>query len=166
MINIREIQEGEWPRVWEFMKPVVRSGESYPYAMDMTSSEASQMWLDATETAYVVEDEDGELLGSYYIKPNQPTLGAHVANCGYVVAERARRRGIAVAMCEHSQEEALRLGYRAMQFNLVVAPNKASVNLWTKMGFTKVGILPGAFKHARLGFVDAFIMYKVLLDRD
>lgn len=166
MIRIRELQENDWPNVWPFMEPIIRAGETYPYAMDMTVDQARRMWLDITESVYVAEDDDGSLLGTYYIKPNQPTLGAHVANCGYMVAAQARGRGVATSMCEHSQEEAVRLGYRAMQFNLVVEPNEASVYLWKKLGFGIVGRLPGAFNHPRLGYVDAFIMYKELVDRD
>ena len=49
-----------------------------------------------------------------------------------------------------------------MQYNLVVATNRRAVRLWTKLGFTTVGILPHAFQHAKLGFVDALIMYKQL----
>lgn len=166
MVTVREIQANDWPSVWGFMEPIVRAGETYPYAMDMTVNQARHMWLEVTEAAYVAEGDDGELLGSYYIKPNQPTLGAHVANCGYMVAENARGRGVATTMCEHSQDEAIRLGYRAMQFNLVVRTNEASVHLWKKMGFGIIGTLPGAFKHPTQGYVDAFIMYKVLVDED
>lgn len=166
MITVRELQEQDWPVVWQFMEPVIRAGETYPYAVDMTVNQARHMWLDVTEAAYVAEGDDGELLGTYYIKPNQPTLGAHVANCGYMVSEHARGRGVATSMCEHSQEEAARLGYRAMQFNLVVESNEASVHLWKKLGFEVVGTLPGAFRHPQHGFVDAFVMYKVLIDED
>jgi L-amino acid N-acyltransferase YncA len=166
MVNIRELQEKDWPVVWQLMQPVIRAGETYPYAVDMTVDQARRMWLEVTEAAYVAQDDEGELVGTYYIKPNQPTLGAHVANCGYMVAEQARGRGVASAMCQHSQEEAIRLGYRAMQFNLVVETNQASVHLWKKMGFHVVGTLPGAFNHSRQGFVDAFIMYKVLVGKD
>ncbi len=166
MVTLRELQERDWPLVWRLMEPVIRAGETYPYAMDMTVNQARHMWLEVTEAAYVAQDEEGELLGTYYIKPNQPTLGSHVANCGYMVAEHARGRGVATAMCEHSQEEAVRLGYRAMQFNLVVKTNEASVHLWKKMGFNIVGNLPGAFKHGSQGFVDAFVMYKVLVNTD
>jgi len=166
VVTVREIQANDWPSVWGFMEPIVRAGETYPYAMDMTVNQARHMWLEVTEAAYVAEGDDGELLGSYYIKPNQPTLGAHVANCGYMVAENARGRGVATTMCEHSQDEAIRLGYRAMQFNLVVRTNEASVHLWKKMGFGIIGTLPGAFKHPTQGYVDAFIMYKVLVDED
>ena len=121
------------------------------------------MWVEVTEAAYVAEDDDGQVLGSYYIKPNQPTLGAHVANCGYIVAPESRGKGIATQMCEHSQSEALAREYRAMQFDLVVATNVASYRLWTKMGFETVGRLAGAFNHSEHGYVDAYVMYKVLL---
>ena len=162
-VLIRPLNEADWPAVWEFMEPVIRAGDTYPYAVDMTVDGARQMWIEATEAAYVAEDGDGNILGSYYIKPNQPTLGGHVANCGYMVAEKARGMGVATQMCQHSQDEAVRLGYRAMQYNLVVKTNEPSVHLWQKMGFEIVGTLPGAFRHAELGYVDAYIMYKELV---
>jgi len=161
--KIRQMTDADWPEVWAMMQPVIRAGETYPYARDMTAAGAHKMWLDIPEASYVAADELGKLLGTYYIKPNQPTLGAHVANCGYIVAENARGHGVASRMCEHSQAEALRLGYRAMQYNLVVKTNEASVYLWKKMGFTIVGILPGAFHHPAHGYIDAFILYKELV---
>jgi L-amino acid N-acyltransferase YncA len=163
-VKIRPLREADWPAVWTFMKPVIRAGDTYPYAMDMTVNGARKMWLEVPAATYVAEDEQGNILGSYYIKPNQPTLGAHVANCGYMVAEQARGMGIATRMCEHSQEEALQTGYRAMQFNLVVRTNDASVHLWQKLGFAIVGTLPGAFRRAGHDYVDAYIMYKTLVD--
>jgi L-amino acid N-acyltransferase YncA len=163
-VNIRPISEADWPAVWEIMKPIIRAGDTYPYAVDMTSDGARRMWIDIPEATLVAEDADSNILGTYYVKANQPTLGAHVANCGYMVAENARGRGIATQMCQHSQDEAVRRGYRAMQYNLVVKTNEPSVHLWQKMGFTIVGTLPGAFEHAELGFVDAYVMYKELVD--
>ncbi len=163
-IEIREYNETDWPAVWEMMEPVIRAGETYPYAMDMDSAGAHYMWVEKTHRVYVAEDESGDLLGTYYIMPNQPTLGAHVANCGYLVAEKARGRGLAQLMGQHSQREARRLGYRAMQFNLVVKTNAASQHVWKKLGFIEIGILPGAFLHAREGYVDATVFYKALVD--
>jgi ribosomal protein S18 acetylase RimI-like enzyme len=79
-----------------------------------------------------------------------------------VVSEAARGRGVASAMCDHSQEQARAMGFRAMQYNLVVATNEGAVRLWKSKGFDIVGTLPGAFDHPRLGFVDAHVMYKTL----
>lgn len=162
-VTVRELESADWPAVWRFMEPVIRSGETYPFARDLDEAGARKVWLDDTHKAYVAVDESGGILGSYYIKPNQPTLGAHVANCGYLVAESARGRGIATLMGEHSQHEAVRLGYRAMQFNLVVKTNAASLHVWTKLGFTLVGELEGAFLHSEHGYVNACVFYKVLV---
>jgi len=163
-VHIRDYRPDDWPGVWKMMEPVIRSGETYPYAMDMDSAGAHYMWIEKTDRVYVAEDESGELVGTYYIMPNQPTLGAHVANCGYLVAEAARGRGIATMLGEHSLAEARKHGYRAMQFNLVVKTNAASQHVWRKLGFREVGTLEGAFLHARDGFVDATVFYKVLVD--
>jgi ribosomal protein S18 acetylase RimI-like enzyme len=65
-------------------------------------------------------------------------------------------------MCEHSQAEAVSMGFRAMQFNLVVATNERAVRLWKRLGFAVVGTLPRAFRHLRLGYVDALVMFKEL----
>ncbi len=83
-----------------------------------------------------------------------------------MVSERAGGRGIAARMCEHSQAEAVARGYRAMQYNLVVSSNEGAVHLWRKMGFAIVGTIPDAFRHPRLGFVDAYVMYKRLAAGD
>lgn len=129
----------------------------------MTQEEAYRYWVALPSATYVAVDEQDQAIGSYYIKPNQPTLGAHVCNAGYVVAEHARSQGLASALCVHSQGEALALGFRAMQFNLVVSMNIHSVRAWEKNGFRIVATLPNAFYRAEQEYVDAYVMYKELV---
>ena len=160
---IRPFQDQDWPLVLKIIMPVFRAGETYAFSPDITAEQARLVWIEKPEITFVAVGEDEDILGTYYIKPNQPTLGAHVCNCGYIVAEQARRRGIASAMCEHSQREAATRGYRAMQYNLVVSTNDKAVQLWEKHGFEIIGTLPKAFRHARLGYVDAHLMYKQLV---
>lgn len=162
-MTIRPYQDQDWPSAWTIIKPVFRAGETYAYCPDIPEDQARLVWIEKPEITFVAAGEDGEILGTYYIKPNQPTLGAHVCNCGYIVAEKARGRGIASAMCEHSQREAVTRGYRAMQYNLVVSTNNVAVQLWIKQGFEIIGTLPEAFRHPRLGYVDAHVMYKQLV---
>jgi len=111
-----------------------------------------------------VMEENGEILGTYYLKTNQDGPGKHVCNCGYMVTNAARGRGLAQKMCLHSQDIAAEMGYRAMQFNFVASSNDIAVALWKKLGFDIVGTLPRAFNHPTLGLVDAFVMYKWLAD--
>ncbi len=148
--------------VWEIMEPVFRAGVTYAYSPDITAAETRKVWIDAPKATFVCEDEANKVIGTYYIKPNQPGLGAHVCNCGYGVDENARGRGAASAMCRHSQETAVQSGFRAMQFNLVVSTNKGAIRLWKKHGFAVIGVLPEAFFHKERGFVDALVMYKQL----
>ena len=161
-ITINAFHPSDWESVWEILEPVFRAGETYPYAPDISAAAARHKWIEVPTATYVTTDRKGNVVGTYYIQPNQPTLGAHVCNCGYVVSPQARGQGIASLMCKHSQQEAQRLGFRAMQFNLVVSTNHVAVKLWQKLGFETVGTLPGAFKHSKHGFVDAFVLYKQL----
>ena len=163
MLTIRPFNEADWNGIWQIVEPVFRAGDTYPYSPDITQDEAFEVWIATPQATYIAEDqENGAILGTYYIKPNQPSQGSHVCNCGYIVADAARGRGVASQMCEHSQQEAVRRGFHAMQYNLVVATNEGAVRLWQKMGFQIVGTLTEAFKHPELGFVDAHIMYKTL----
>ena len=158
---IREAHRDEFPAIWPFFREIVAAGESFPYPQDTTFEDGQRKWFDETEKVFVFE-ENGEILGTYAIKPNSPGLGGHVCNCGYMVSPAARGRGVAKALCVHSQETAVALGYRAMQYNLVVSTNEIAVQLWQKMGFTIAGTLPKAFQHPAHGFVDAYVMYKWL----
>ena len=138
------------------------SGDTYAFAPASTEAEILNAWVELPLATYVACSDEGAIIGTYVLKPNQPGLGSHVCNCGYVVSAEARGKGIASAMCEHSQAEAIRLGFRAMQFNLVVSTNEGAVRLWQKLGFHIAGTLPGAFCHAQHGYVDAYVMYKRL----
>lgn len=161
MIRIREAQLQDWQKVWPFFKSIVRAGETYAFATDLSELEAQSLWMD-TPRATLVAEEEGDILGSYYLKTNFQGNANHVANCGYMVSELARGKGVATLMCEHSQRLARTLGYSAMQFNFVVSTNIGAIGLWQKLGFDIVGRVPKAFNHPEQGFVDSLVMYKWL----
>jgi RimJ/RimL family protein N-acetyltransferase len=162
MTKLRKYSQSDWPEVWRIIKPVFRAGESYAYSPDISEQAAKEIWINTPAAVYLASDATGNVLGTYYIKPNQPTLGSHVCNCGYIVAAKAQGKGIAAKMCLHSQRKALELGFSAMQYNLVAISNEGAIHLWKKHGFEIVGTLPLAFNHARLGLIDALVMYKQL----
>ena len=72
--------------------------------------------------------------------------------------------GIARQMCEHSQDIAVAIGLNTMQFNFVASSDDVAIALWKKLDIDDVGTLPRAFNHPTLGLVDAFVMYKWLVD--
>lgn len=160
-MTIREAVSGDFEQIWPIFHEIAAAGETYAYPRDITKEEALRLWMDVPRKTYVFE-QDGKVLGSYYIKTNQAGPGSHVCNCGYMVSSAARGRGLATAMCKHSQGVAIELGYKAMQFNFVASSNKEAVRLWRKLGFAIVGRLPKAFHHPSNGYVDALVMYKWL----
>jgi L-amino acid N-acyltransferase YncA len=160
-MKIREATENDFDAIWPFFNEIVSAGETYAYPEETTKSEALKIWMQLPRKTYVVE-EDNQILGTYYIKTNQGGPGSHVCNCGYMVSQKARGKGLATAMCEHSQKVATELGYKAMQFNFVASSNEGAVRLWNNLGFETVGRLPNAFKHPAQGYIDALVMYKWL----
>jgi len=160
-MNIREATENDFCHIWPIFHEIVSVGETYAYPRNTSKEQALKIWIDTPRITYVFE-EDGKVLGTYYLKTNQPGPGDHVCNCGYMVSSAARGRGLATAMCEHSQNIARELGYKAMQFNFVASTNEGAVRLWNKLGFDTVGRLPKAFNHPSKGYVDALVMYKWL----
>jgi ribosomal protein S18 acetylase RimI-like enzyme len=147
--------------VWAILEPVLRAGETYTLPREISREDALAYWFSPGHETFVAED-DGSILGTYYLRANQRGGGAHVANCGYMTALHAIGRGVARAMCVHSLDIARQRGFRAMQFNFVVSTNERAVRLWISLSFATVGRLPGAFLHPTLGYVDALVMYRAL----
>lgn len=160
-MQVRPAQASDDDAIWAIIGPTIAAGETYVLPRDMSRADALAYWRSPAHEVFVAE-ADGRVLGTYYLRPNQQGGGAHVANCGYMTALAASGRGVARAMCAHSLAHARVRGFRAMQFNFVVATNERAVALWQSFGFDIVGRLPQAFAHPRLGLVDALVMYRLL----
>lgn len=159
--TIRPAAAADWPAIWGLFRQVAAAGDVFAYDEHTPEEVARKLWFDPPAVAFVAE-VNGRFAGTYYVRPNQPGRGDHVANGGYMVAEDARGQGVAAAMCRHSLGEARRRGFSAIQFNYVVSTNVAAVRVWEGCGFRTVGRLPGAFRHATLGPVDVLVMYREL----
>lgn len=163
-LQIRPYEAADWPAVWALLEPVFRAGETFPHDPAISETEAQLAWVEHSQAVMVAVNAAGAVVGTYYLKPNSLALGAHVANAGYVVAEHCRRQGVGSRLCQHSLKAARRLGFRAMQLNLVVSTNTAGIRCWQRNGFVVVGTLPGAFRHKQLGYVDALVMVQGLVE--
>jgi len=161
MIEIRKATESDKPAVWQIIEPIIRAGDTYVFDPESTEDEMLDYWF-APEKYVYVADDDGTIVGTFWLKANQPGLGSHVCNAAYMVAPGAAGKGIGRKMAEFSLEEARRLGFTAMQFNFVVKSNEAAVRLWKSIGMEVIGEIPDAFAHREHGLTDALIMYRKL----
>jgi ribosomal protein S18 acetylase RimI-like enzyme len=161
MLKIRAAAKNDNDLIWSILEPTLRAGETYTLPREMTKADALSYWTAPNHETFVAS-EDGQIVGTYYIRANQGGGGSHVANCGYMTHASHRGRGIARSMCEHSLEHARQLGFRAMQFNFVVSTNQDAVRLWKSLGFDIAGCLPKAFQLPYGNYVDAYVMFKSL----
>jgi ribosomal protein S18 acetylase RimI-like enzyme len=127
----------------------------------MSKDDGLAYWTGPDRQTFVA-DQDGEIVGTYYVRGNQLGGGAHVANSAYMTAGHACGRGVARGMCQDSLRYARELGFRAMQFNFVISTNERAVRLWRDLGFEIVGRLPLAFLHPHGNYVDVLVMFQPL----
>ncbi len=161
MALITKAESSDRNSIWRIIKAVIAGGDTYVFESETPEDEMLAWWFSPEKHVYVAE-LGGEVVGSFWLKPNQPGLGDHVCNAAYMVSPDAHGKGIGRQMAEFSLDEARRLGFTAMQFNFVVASNTAAVRLWQSIGMEIIGTIPNAFRHKELGLTDAYIMYREL----
>ena len=162
MISFRMAEAGDWAAIWPIFRAVVARGDTYAYPPDIGRADAEVIWMaDGSDRrrTYVAE-RDGEIVATAYVRPNQPGLGDHVANAGWMVAPAAAGQGIGRRFAEHVIDDARALGFTGMQFNAVVATNTGAIRLWESLGFEIVGTVPDAFRHATEGGFPVHVMYR------
>ncbi len=158
---IRPATQQDHDAIWQILEPTIRAGETYALPRDMSKDDGLAYWTGPDRQTFVA-DQDGEIVGTYYVRGNQLGGGAHVANSAYMTAGHACGRGVARGMCQDSLRYARELGFRAMQLNFVISTNERAVRLWRDLGFEIVGRLPLAFLHPHGNYVDVLVMFQPL----
>jgi ribosomal protein S18 acetylase RimI-like enzyme len=161
-VRVRPATGEDWDALWPIWHETVAAGDTYAFEPDTPVDEARRLWMLGEPAEVWLAESGAQALGSYLLKPNQPGLGAHVANASFMVAARARGRGVGRLLAEHCLDRARALGYLAMQFNAVVATNTGAIALWRSLGFSTVGTIPGGFRHRGDGLVDLYVMHRFL----
>ena len=160
-LSVRAAVYADREALWQTLEPTIRSGEALTLDQNTTRAGALDYWFSPRHEVFVAEQE-GTIVGSYFLRENQAGGGAHVANSVYVVSPSATGRGIAQEMCEHSLRHARERGFLAMQLDFVLSSEERRLKLWQRAGFKIVGTLPKAFRHPSLGLIDAFVLHRDL----
>lgn len=157
-ITIEKYTEADLGPMLEIWNKVVADGLTFPQEQPETDGSffASQSWCG------VARDEEGKVHGLYILHPNNIGRCGHISNASYAVSPEMRGRGIGRLLVEDSLKVARELGFRIMQFNAVTAANEAANRLYQKLGFIRLGSMPGGFHHPNGEYVDINLYYKPL----
>ena len=149
--------------MWPVFRAIVTAEDTYAYDPDIASDEARDLWMERPPGLTVVAVEDGAVLGNAKMSANRAGRGAHVGTASFMVAPEARGRGVGRALGKYVVDWHRAQGFRGIQFNAVVETNTTAVALWTSLGFSVVGTVPGAFDHPQHGYVGLHVMYLSLV---
>ena len=163
-IIIRPYTTADVPQMAAIWNEVVRDGAAFPQTEELGAAEAAEFFAAQSHCGVAVDTAGGALLGMYILHPNNVGRCAHVANASYAVAPGARGCGLGRKLVEDSLAQAARAGFRGLQFNAVVASNRAAKRLYEDLGFTRVGTIPGGFRNAEDVFEDMHVYYKSCTD--
>jgi ribosomal protein S18 acetylase RimI-like enzyme len=136
---------------------VATEGDTLPFQSGIDGDFIDSQWLGAFGCTVVYRCK--VLLAMYRYGANMPGRGSHIATATFVVAREARGQGLGRKLLAHCLGQAKASGFRAMQFNQVVATNLAALSLYRSVGFRSVGEIPEAFAHPEHGYVAAHVMY-------
>ncbi len=150
----------------QLYRTIVDEGTSYPHDRMPGDDEFLEYWFRGKSTVVAVGTErqhGGGLAGAFYLKPNWPGRARQVANAGFVVAPAWRNKGLGWLLGATMLEYARSLGYRGVIFNLVFSENVPALHLWRKLGFSEIGVIPGAVRKNDGAYQDAIIMFRSLV---
>lgn len=161
-IRIRLWNEGDLPSIENIWNGIVAAGDAFPGDRLLTLEELSAYFK--AQSAAVVAEEDGTVLGVYVLHPNGIGRAAHIANASYGVLPSARGRGIGALLVKDSLRRAKALHFGGLQFNAVVASNQAALRLYEALGFSHIGVIPGGFRNLQEQYEDTHILFYDLRD--
>lgn len=143
MIEIKDFNKASIQEAIQVWNEVVEQGVAFPQmeCLDEESGLAFFQSQSKTRLAYI----DQEVVGLYILHPNNVGRCGHICNASYAVASKCRGKHIGQALVEDCLEQAKACGFRILQFNAVVASNQAALNLYKKLGFQPLGIIPKGF---------------------
>ena len=146
--------------IWPLFKHIVANTDTFIYYPEITQEEAKTVWMGPN--VFIVRYNQ-EVIATYRIRPNQLQRGNHIANASFMVHPEFQGKGIGKALGLDAIKRAKRLGYRGLQFNMVVKHNKKSIQLWLSLGFDIIGTIPEAYLMSDNSYADAHIVYKKLV---
>ena len=162
MIIVEKYDKKNIKAAIEIWNEVVRDGVAFPQEDELNEISGDEFFSAQSYTGLARNDETGEIVALYILHPNNVGRCGHISNASYAVKSNLRGRHIGEIIVKHCIETARELGFRILQFNAVVAENVHARNLYRRLGFKELGIIPGGFRMPDGTFADIVPQYLTL----
>ena len=146
-------------RIWNH---IVEEGVAFPQQDILTESTGNAFFSGQSFTGIARNTENGEMAGLYILHPNNVGRCGHICNASYAVKSGLRGQHIGELLVTHCIQKGKELGFRILQFNAVVRTNAAALHLYEKLGFVRLGTIPGGFLLEDGIYEDIIPHYKIL----
>lgn len=156
-IDIRFYLETDLDQMTAIWNQVVEEGTAFPQTKTLSLTQAKDFFREQTCCGVAVRGQ--QILGLYILHPNNIGRCGHIGNASYAVDDTVRSLGIGEKLVLHSIKASREAGFRLLQFNAVVASNQRALRLYEKLGFTRLGVIPGGFRLEGDRFEDIVLFY-------
>lgn len=161
-IQIREYEKTDVNEAVKIWNQVVEDGEAFPQMEFLTEKSGDEFFREQSFTGIAYDEETGETAGLYILHPNNIGRCGHICNASYAVKKGMRGHHIGEKLVIHCMRKGKELGFRILQFNAVVASNRYALRLYEKLGFVRIGTIPGGFLMKDGHYEDIIPHYHVL----
>ena len=161
-VIVREYTAGDIPAMTDIWNEVVDTGVAFPQMEMLSEREAATLFSGQSYTSVAVDEQSCEILGLYILHPNNIGRCGHISNASYAVKSTARGLGVGESLVTHSIKMGGELGFKLLQFNAVVRTNHAALHLYEKLGFVRLGVIPGGFLMKSGLYEDIVLFYREL----
>ncbi len=161
-IIMREICDDDLSSAIEIWNRVVEDGVAFPQLELLNEDTGRQFFGEQSFTGVACDGDTGEVVGLYILHPNNIGRCGHICNASYAVKAGLRGRHIGETLVKHCLAKGKELGFGIMQFNAVVRSNEPALRLYKKLGFTRLGVIPGGFLMKDGSYEDIIPHYRVL----
>lgn len=161
-IIIREYTETDTEAIGKIWNQVVDEGVAFPQEERLTDKTAKEFFSEQTYTGVAEDGDSGKTVGLYILHPNNVGRCGHICNASFAVERSVRGEHIGEKLVLHCLDTAKKKGFGIMQFNAVVATNTHALHLYERLGFKKLGTIPGGFRMSDGHYEDIIPHYYVL----
>ncbi|MBR1681504.1 GNAT family N-acetyltransferase [bacterium] len=143
--KIKQLEKSDIKQAIDIWNDVVTEGAAFPQTELLNEVSGLEFFNSQSFTGLAYDENSSEIVGLYILHPNNVGRCGHIANASYVVKKDKRGQHIGELLVKNCLTKAKELGFKILQFNAVVATNTSALNLYKKLGFTQLGVIPKGF---------------------